>query len=112
MVRCAECHSRLFDVSIGYVLVDGIDVVPDGSLVVERKCPSCKLLNDGRVTNHDGRPLASPDALNGPWRCPCGVSLGHVDIIRGRVRVTCRCGYEVRVIGAEVIGFANSRRTS
>jgi hypothetical protein len=102
-VRCGSCDRRLLDVHREYQLSDGFDQIPDGSLLVERKCPSCHRLNVGCVTIHDGRPFTGQRALAGPWRCECGHSLGAVDDVRGRICVTCRCKVEARVVVAEVI---------
>lgn len=105
-VRCGPCGCRLFDIEVSSRLVHALGSFPDGSLRIIRKCPSCDLLNEGWVTAHDGRRLTGPAGLAGPWICECGKSLGHVNDIRGRVRVTCKCKHETRVIAADAIAVA------
>jgi hypothetical protein len=107
IVRCGSCDRRLFDVHRGYVLIDGIERILDGSLIVERKCPVCHRKNDGRVTDDDGRPFTGPAALAGPWRCECGHSLGDVDEVRGRIRVNCRCKERIRVTAEAAIAVVD-----
>jgi phage FluMu protein Com len=96
-IRCQEpCGRRLFDL---YACLDG-----SSSVVVTRKCPRCRLLNDGRITAIPGRRIFVPGALVGPWFCECGQSLGHVDEIRGRITITCPRGkHKVSVTAADVI---------
>jgi hypothetical protein len=104
-VRCGQCDQRLYDVAIGqYFLGEDFGWVEDGTLVVTRKCPKCRGLNQGRVTALVGQPSESSDALGGPWRCThCGWSLGKIHPIRGRITTTCRCGHETRKVAAESI---------
>ena len=105
-VRCRACEQRLFDVAVGRSLRPAYGMVPDGTLVVERRCPSCKRTNRGAVTGIPGDPLT--DGLRGPWRCEeCGKFLGYVEHIRGRVRATCRCKAKVRATASEVIRLAS-----
>jgi hypothetical protein len=106
-VRCGSCEHRLFDIEADYSSVAGLGTVPDGSVCIVRKCPSCDLLNEGRVTSQDGRRWRGRAGLAGPWICECGKSLGHVNDIRGRIRVTCKCKHETRVIAAEAIAVAS-----
>lgn len=100
-VRCgAPCGRRLFDLRAD----------SDGSkwVVVTRKCPRCRLLNDGRVTAVPGRRIFGPGALVGPWFCECGQRLGDVDEIRGRITITClRCTHKVGVTAADAIAAAS-----
>lgn len=107
-VRCGACGSRLFDVAVGPRLLPKFGIVLDGSLRLARKCPSCDLVNEGSVTDQDGKRLTARNALAGPWRCECGRSLGYVNDIRGRVHVTCRCKHETRVVAANAIAVAYS----
>lgn len=104
-VRCGSCDWRLFDLTVGHRLTLGSGFALDSSLLVVRKCPSCSLLNQGRVTSLDGRRLQMPDALAGPWLCECGKSLGKINDIRGRIHITCRCKVETRVVAAEAMAI-------
>jgi hypothetical protein len=105
-IRCDEpCGRRLFDL---HACLDGCR-----SVVVTRKCPRCKLLNDGRVTTIPGRRIFTPGALVGPWFCECGQCLGDVDEIRGRITITCPRGkHKVSVTAADVIETLFSRMNS
>jgi hypothetical protein len=106
-VRCGTCGHRLFDVHRGYAHIADLDQVPDGTLVVERKCPVCRCLNDGRVTSQDGRRFTGSGALSGRWRCECDHSLGAVDEVRGRVSVRCRCKEKIGVTAADAIAVVD-----
>ena len=107
-VRCLSCHRRLFDVSEVRYFAPEYGMLPDGSLLVERKCPGCKRNNRGLVTSSPGDPWLAGAGLDGPWRCACGKSLGHVDSIRGRVKTSCdRCRTEVRTVAAGAIAVTS-----
>ena len=108
-VRCDACNRRHYDLEIGRV-VQGLfgSKVEDGTLIVRRKCPTCRGINEGRVTAADGYPLQTPDALRGPWRCThCGRSLGKIDPNRSRITTTCRCSHETRADAAAAIMVAH-----
>jgi hypothetical protein len=104
-VRCGVCNKRQYDVVVGQVFsYVELQTVADGTLIVKRKCPSCRGLNERRVTASDGKPLKSSDALNGPWPCiQCDWLLAKIDAIRGRVTTRCQCDEEIRVIAAQAI---------
>jgi hypothetical protein len=104
-VRCGPCDQRLYDVAIGqYFLCEDFGWVADDTLIVTRKCPKCRGVNQGRVTALVGQPAEGSDALAGPWHCThCEWSLGKIDPIRGRITTTCRCGHETRKVAAESI---------
>ena len=104
-VRCGACERRLFDVTGGLYFHGDYGMVDDGTLVLERVCPGCRLKNRGTVTATPGEPTA--DGLSGPWRCGCGKSLARVDPIRTRVHVTCRCGTEARVRASDALATAS-----
>jgi len=104
-VRCGACERRLFDVTGGQYFHGDYGMVDDGTLVLERVCPGCRLKNRGTVTDTPGEPTA--DGLSGPWRCGCGKSLARVDSIRTRVHVTCRCGTEARVRASDALATAS-----
>ena len=107
-VRCLACHRRAFDVSEVVFFTPDYGMIPDGSLMIERKCPSCKRNNRGVVTASPGDPLVAGPGLNGPWLCECGKSLGYVDPVRGRVKTTCcRCRAEIRTVAAVAISVAS-----
>jgi phage FluMu protein Com len=107
-VRCGPCNKRLYDVQEGQRFQGNDDrVFSDGALVVKRKCPKCRSMNEGRVTASVGRPLEESGALRGPWLCAhCDRSLGKIDPIRGQVVTTCQCGHPVRVVAATAIASA------
>lgn len=107
-VRCFTCHRRLFDVLRIRRLADDGAAIPNGSLRLERKCPSCKRNNRGDVTSSPGDPWIDGEGLEGPWTCTCGKLLGHVDPIRGRVKMSCcRCRSVVRPVAARAIAVAS-----
>ena len=107
-VRCLACHRRLFDVAEVRHFVFEYGMVPDGSLLVERQCPSCDLKNRGLVTATPGDPWTSGQSLSGPWWCACGKSLGYVQPNRGKVKATCdRCKAETRTVAAGAIAVAS-----
>jgi phage FluMu protein Com len=96
------CGHRLFDLRA--------DADEFRSIQITRKCPRCKLLNDGRVTAIPGRRIFAPGALVGPWFCECGQRLGDIDEIRGRITITCPRGkHKVSVTVADVIETLFSR---
>ncbi len=107
-VRCYACDKRLFDVlEVRRCLDDGA-MVPNGSLMLERKCPSCRRNNRGVVTASPGDPWMEGDGLDGPWACACGKSLGYVEPIRGRLKMCCRgCRSEVRAVAANAIAVTS-----
>ncbi len=107
-VRCLACDRRLFDVFEVRRFHFQYGMVPNGSLRIERKCPSCKRKNRGVVTASPGDPLTNGSVLEGRWLCPCGKYLGHVDAIRGRMKMSCdRCHAEVRSVAAGAIAVAS-----
>ncbi len=107
-MRCFACHRRQFDVLEVRCLADDGAAVPNGSLLLERKCPSCKRNNRGVVTASPGDPWIDGEGLDGAWTCPCGKGLGHVDPIRGRVKMSCcRCRAVVRPVAAHAIAVAS-----
>lgn len=106
-VRCLASHDRLFDVVRVMRFSDEYGMEPAGPLVIEKKCPSCKRIQSGAVTANPGYPWVNGPALGGPWRCECGKSLGYAEPIRGRIKTTCRCGAEVRVVAADAIAVAS-----
>lgn len=108
VVRCRSCNRRAFDV-VGLPT----DIAPQGSprfavLGITRRCRRCDRLQDGQVTGRSGYPLLS--GLDGIWRCECGHALGVVAEVRGRVKVRCRCGLELRSTAADVIDTAEAAR--
>ncbi len=107
-VRCLCCHRRRFDVSEVRYFDPEYGMLADGSLTVERKCPGCGREHRGLVTASPGDPWVGSSGLDGPWRCACGRSLGHVDPVRGRVKTTCgRCRAEGRTVAAGAIAVAS-----
>lgn len=106
-VRCLASHDRLFDVIRVMRFSEEYGMVPTGSLTVERKCPSCKRIKRGAVTADPGFPWTSGPALDGPWICDCGKSLGYAEPVRGRIKTSCRCGAVVRVVAANAIAVAS-----
>jgi phage FluMu protein Com len=101
-VRCGHCDKRLLDI-VNEAGSGSGSVLPD-SVAIERKCPSCRLINAHRVTAIDGRPLEGAAHATDSWRCAaCGRSLGKIDHIRGRVHVRCRCNQEARVIAGSAV---------
>ena len=106
-VRCYACDRRLFDVLEVRRFADDGAAIPNGSLLLERKCPSCKRNNRGLVTASPGDPWVAGEGLNGAWTCACGKLLGQVDPIRGRVKTTCcRCRAAVRPVAANAMAVA------
>ncbi len=107
-VRCFACDRRLFDVFEVRRVADDGAAIPNVSLRLERKCPSCKRNNRGVVTASPGDPWIEGEGLDGAWTCPCGKVLGHVDPIRGRVKTSCcRCRTVVRPVAARAIAVAS-----
>ncbi len=107
-VRCFTSHSsRLFDVVKVQRFDPDYGMQPTGALMIQRKCPACKLINSGLVTAAPGFPWTDGPVLDGPWVCTCTKSLGYVDSIRGRIKTSCRCGTVVRVVAATAIAVAS-----
>jgi phage FluMu protein Com len=107
MVRCGPCNKRLYDVVVGQAPNRYAQKVEDGTLIVKRRCPRCRSINEGLVTAFDGHPLQLSGALSGPWLCThCDRSLGKIDPVRSRITVTCGCGQESRVYASDAIMVA------
>lgn len=106
VVRCGSCDRRAFDVVGLPSDIAPQAAAPFGVLHVTRRCRRCDRLQDGPVTGRSGYPL--PDGLAGLWRCECGHVLGVVAEVRGRVKVRCRCGLELRATAADVIETAEA----
>jgi hypothetical protein len=104
-LHCGPCDKRLYDLVVGRMYKnEHARKVEDGTLIVRRKCPHCRVINTGRVTSLEGQPLERSDALNGPWRCTyCNWSLGKIDPVRSRITTRCQCGHEIHVFAVDAI---------
>ena len=92
-IHCGDCDRRVFDVlACRRETYTGHDLT---LLYVERCCPRCSRICTSRITHAPGYP--DPYGESGRWVCECGGYLGHIDAVRGRVTVLCRCGGRARV---------------